>query len=280
MAKFFQIGWFPGYRRDIKHGSHILNTTEVGALGRPFQKLLYPVQIQFWCVFDHYSVGNPSFNCWFEVAEEFGGRPSSLFHPLHADYQYHWQSMLLPPPGRYSLVWKPHLYCSKHLVSSKHKTFFQEAANPVELESVDFGADSSFSFSTLSAHRGLVSSGLQAWALLVCELLPNSQTNFLSCENNSLGLLPELGKQCHIWITCLCTTVWTNLCKPTVLLLRSLPSSLDFHIVLSQSSGCYERNAFYGNSKGKPALVDHDQQQELNRPGSCQAERRIFSTIY
>lgn len=148
------------------------------------------------------------------------------------------------------------------------------------VESVDFGADSSFLFSTLSAHRGLVSSGLQAWALLVCELLPNSQTNFLSCENNSLGLLPELGKQCHIWITCLCTTVWTNMCKPTVLLLRSLPSSLDFHIVLSQSSGCYERNAFYGNSKGKPALVDHDQQQELNRPGSCQAERRIFSTIY
>lgn len=190
-------------------------------------------------------------------------------------YHHHvWQ------PGRYSLVWKPHLYCSKHLVSSKHKTFFQEAANPIELESVDFGADSSFSFSTLSAHRGLVSSGLQAWALLVCELLPNSQTNFLSCENNSLGLLPELGKQCHIWITCLCTTVWTNMCKPTVLLLRSLPSSLDFHIVLSQSSGCYERNAFYGNSKGKPALVDHDQQQELNRPGSCQAERRIFSTIY
>lgn len=161
------------------------------------------------------------------------------------------------------------------------KHFFQEAANPVELESVDFGADSSFSFSTLSAHRGLVSSGLQAWALLVCELLPNSQTNFLSCENNSLGLLPELGKRWHIWITCLCTTVWTNLCKPTVLLLRSLPSSLDFHIVLSQSSGCYERNAFYGNSKGKPALVDHDQQQELNRPGSCQVTRRcIFSTIY
>lgn len=104
LVELVSFGWFPGMGPAFKHSPQIFNTIGVEALRKPFQRLhvglLYPFQSHFWCLFGIIVMLKPPVlsqfqlsTWWFEVKLKNLDLVLlfSLFHPLYAMYQYHWQ---------------------------------------------------------------------------------------------------------------------------------------------------------------------------------------------